>query len=215
MPPEFWLGRLFFAPMLGRTKKLHGPFMNLGDNPSSPARWDRRSARTIAKTKVFDLCGVTYFHPKRKTEREFVCLTPPDWVNIVPVTTDGKIVLVRQFRFGINDFSLEVPGGVMEPGEDPVGAGLRELAEETGYAGGTARLLGSVHPNPAIQANRCHAVLVEGVSLTKALDWDPDEEIEVFVLPVAETLGLAHAGKITHSLALCALMLFEGTLTRC
>lgn len=188
--------------------------MNKGVVSSFPERWDRRGARTITKTKVFDLCGVTYFHPKRKTEREFVCLMPPDWVNVVPVTTDGKIVLVRQFRFGINDFSLEVPGGVMEPGEDPVAAGLRELAEETGYAGGTARLLGSVHPNPAIQANLCHAVLADGVSLTKELDWDPDEEIEVCALPVAEVLALARGGKITHSLSLCALMLFEGTLLR-
>lgn len=188
--------------------------MNQGVVPSSPARWERRGTRVIAKTNIFDLCGYTYYHPKRKTQREFVSLVCPDWVNVVPVTEDGRIVLVRQFRFGTDDLSLEVPGGMIEPGEDPVVAGLRELAEETGYAGGKARLLGSMHPNPAIQNNFCHAVLAEGVSLTKALDWDADEEIEVCVLPVAEVLALAHAGKITHSLALCALLLFETSLSR-
>ena len=95
------------------------------------------------------------------------------------VTPDGRIVLVRQFRFGIDDFSLEIPGGVVEPGEDPVAAGTRELREETGFGGPRARLLASVHPNPAIQRNRCHLVLVEGVECGESLDWDEDEEISV------------------------------------
>ena len=103
-----------------------------------------------------------YRHPVRGTEKEFIVAHAPDWVNVVAVTPEGKIVLVRQFRFGSNALSLEVPGGVMEEGEDPIAAGVRELSEETGYGGGKARLLGSVHPNPAIQDNRCHFVLVEG-----------------------------------------------------
>lgn len=145
----------------------------------------------------------------RGNERDFVCLSAPDWVNVVAVTNDGKIVLVRQFRFGTDDLSLEVPGGVMEAGEDPVTAGVRELAEETGYAGGTARLLGTVHPNPAIQNNRFHAVLVEGVERTRALDWDADEELEILTAPVEQVLADARSGRITHSLCLCALFLFE------
>jgi len=173
-----------------------------------PSRWERGASRVIQSTKILDLCGVFYRHPVRGTAREFICLEAHDWVNVVAVTTEGKIVLVRQFRYGINEFSLEVPGGVIETGEDPVAAGVRELAEETGYAGGTARLLGSVHPNPAIQNNRCHAVLVEGVACTQQLDWDTDEEIEVSTVPVEEAIRLACNGSITHSLSLCALMLF-------
>lgn len=175
-----------------------------------PSRWERRGVRTIASTRVFDLCAVSYFHPKRGIEKEFTCLMPPDWVNVVPVTTEGRIVLVRQFRYGTNDFSLEVPGGVIESGEDPVVAGVRELTEETGYAGGHARLLGSVHPNPAIQSNRCHAVLVDGVSLSQPLDWDADEEIETLTASLEEVLAWVKEGKITHSLSLCALMLYIG-----
>src|SRR5664279_4692538 len=103
----------------------------------------------------------------------------PDWVNVLALTPDHRLVLVRQFRFGVDAFSLEIPGGVMEPDEDPVAAGLRELREETGFTGRGARLLGSVHPNPAIQSNRCHIVLVEEAVRTEALEWDADEEIEV------------------------------------
>ncbi len=174
-----------------------------------PSRWERGLSRVIQSTKILDLCGVHYRHPVRGTAREFICLTANDWVNVVAVTTEGRIVLVRQFRYGTNDFSLEVPGGVIETGEDPVAAGVRELAEETGYVGGSARLLGSVHPNPAIQNNRCHAVLVEGVSCTQPLDWDADEEIEVSTVSVEEAIQLACKGDITHSLSLCALMLFQ------
>ena len=98
---------------------------------------------------------------------------------------------------------------MIEAGEAPVAAGVRELAEETGFAGGPARLLGSVHPNPALQDNRCHAVLVEGVVCRGPLAWDPDEEIEISTAPVDDVLTWAREGRITHSLSLTALMLFE------
>ena len=176
---------------------------------SGPMRWERLGERTLATTRVLDLHSVRLRHPRRGIEREFVVVHAPDWVNVVALTSDRQLVLVRQFRFGIYDFSLEVPGGVIESGEDPVTAGVRELAEETGFAGGTAQLLGSVHPNPAIQDNRCHAVLVEGVTRSAPLAWDPDEEIEISTAPVDDVLAWARAGRITHSLSLNALMLFE------
>lgn len=171
-------------------------------------RWERGASRVIASTKVLDLCGVQYRHPKRGTQREFVSLAAPDWVNVVAVTTEDEIVLVRQFRFGTNDFSLETPGGVMEAGEDPVTAGMRELAEETGYAGGQAKLIASVHPNPAIQGNTCHAVLALGVSATRALAWDPDEEIEMLVADREQVRAWIAEGRIKHSLSLCALFYY-------
>jgi ADP-ribose pyrophosphatase len=118
-------------------------------------------------------------------------------------------VLVRQFRYGIDEFSLEIPGGVMNAGEDPVVAGARELREETGYSGTTARLLGVVYPNPAMQSNRCHFVFVEHAMKSHELEWDLDEEIQVSTLPAAEVLALARSGGIVHSLVLNALMFFE------
>ena len=181
---------------------------------SPPSRWERRGERVQLKTRVLAVHGVDFHHPVRGTTREFVVLNAPDWVNVVAVTPDGRLVLVRQFRFGISEFSLEIPGGVMEAGEDPVATGLRELREETGYTGGAARLLGSVHPNPAIQSNRCHYVLVENAVRGHDQEWDTDEEIAVELMPVEEVLALARSGSITHALVLNALMLFNADRRR-
>ena len=176
---------------------------------SGPSRWEKLGHTTQAKTRVLDLLSVRYRHPVRGTERDFVVVQPADWCNVLALTPDGRLVLVRQFRFGIDGFSLEIPGGVMEAGEDPIAAGLRELREETGFTGARARLLGSVHPNPAIQSNRCHFVLVEEAVQSAALEWDADEEIEVTTVPADEVLAQARADGITHALVLNALFLFE------
>jgi 8-oxo-dGTP pyrophosphatase MutT (NUDIX family) len=164
----------------------------------------------LASTRVLELRSVRFRHPVRGTERDFVIAHAPDWVNVVAQTPDDRLVLVRQFRFGSNELSLEIPGGVIEAGEDPVTAGLRELSEETGYGGGVPSLLGSVHPNPAIQDNLCHFLLVRGAVPKGPMKWDPDEEIEVSTAPADEVLRWARSGAITHSLSVAALMLFEG-----
>lgn len=176
---------------------------------SSPSRWKKGCARTVATTRVFDIRGQTYTHPVRQVEREFVVIDAPDWVNVVGLTPDGRLVLVNQFRYGIDALSWELPGGMIEAGEDPVVAGLRELTEETGYAGKNARLLGRVHPNPAIMSNRCHVVLVEDAGLAGPPHWDADEEIEVGLFPVEDVLARVRAGEISHSLVVSALFLFE------
>ncbi len=179
------------------------------EKKSSPARWEKLAEKSVATTRVLELTSARYRHPHRGTERDFVIVRAPDWVNVLALTPSGELVLVRQFRFGIDAFSLEIPGGVMESGEDPVEAGLRELREETGFTGTRARLLGSTHPSPAIQSNRCHFVFVEEAVRTEALEWDADEEIEVTTRPVAEVFALARDGGITHALVLNALLLFE------
>ncbi|MDR1280986.1 MAG: NUDIX hydrolase [Opitutaceae bacterium] len=174
-----------------------------------PPRWERLDQRTLASTRVFDLQSVRFRHPRRAVERDFVVIDAPDWVNIVARTTDNRIVLVNQFRYGSDEFSWETPGGVIERGEDPVHAGLRELQEETGYGGGQARLLGSIRPNPAIMNNHCHFVLADGVEPLHAQAWDADEELQMALLPSDDVYALARTGGITHSLTLCALFLCE------
>lgn len=144
----------------------------------------------------------------RGTERDFYVVHSPDWVNVIALTQDRQLVLVRQFRFGVDDLSVEIPGGVMDPGEEPIAAGLRELREETGYVGKNARIIGRVHSNPAILSNACHFVFVEDVVRSAELHWDADEEIEVITMPVDEAYKWAYSGRITHSLVLDALLCF-------
>lgn len=177
-----------------------------GLNP--PPHWEKLGTTLIAPTRIFDLGSIRYRHPVRKTERDFYVIHSRDWVNVIALTTDHHLVLVNQFRYGINQLSWEVPGGVIDAGEDPVAAGLRELQEETGFTGHNARLLGQIHPNPAIMDNRCHFVLVENCTRQSALAWDPDEELQIATMPVDDVFEKARTGLITHSLALNALFFF-------
>ena len=104
-----------------------------------------------------------------------------DWVIVLAVTKKKELVLVRQFRFGTEEFSLEPPGGVIEKGESPVLGGQRELLEETGFTGKKARVIGRVYPNSAIMSNRCHFLLVEEVEKTAAPSFDPHEELKPYL----------------------------------
>ncbi|HUJ44528.1 MAG TPA: NUDIX hydrolase [Opitutaceae bacterium] len=182
----------------------------MSDPPGSaaPARWERTGQSLHARCGVFDVQHARYRHPGRGRERDFVVIDASDWVVVLALTPDHRLVLVRQFRFGIDDFSLEIPGGVMERGEDPLAAAQRELREETGYTGRNPRVLGGVHPNPAIMNNVCHIVLIEEAARTSGLAWDHDEEIEVLTAPAEEVLSWAQTGRIKHALVLDALLLF-------
>jgi ADP-ribose pyrophosphatase len=135
----------------------------------------------------------------------FVRVRLDDWVNVVPITEDGQVVLVRQHRYGIDLDTLEVPGGAVDPGEEPETAALRELREETGYGGGRCTSLGHVWVNPAIQTNRCHLFAVEGVRIVGERDLDPTEAITVETVPASDIAGLVADGTISHSLAVVTL----------
>ena len=124
-----------------------------------------------------------------------------DWVNVLPLTVDGQAVLIRQMRFGVDGVTLEIPGGVIDPGEAPLPAAQRELREETGYGGGTWRSLGAAHPNPAIQTNRVHMFVAEGVRLEGPQHLDELEDIAVELVPVDRLRELADSGAISHALA--------------
>lgn len=180
----------------------------MAKKPTSPQRWKKLGSREVARTRIFTVNSVDFQHPARAKPQDFFVIHAPDWVNVLALTPDHRIVLVRQFRYGSDDFSLEIPGGVIDLGEDPVAAGLRELQEETGYIGRNARLLGSVRPNPAMQNNRCHLVLVEDARPEADIDWDPDEEMEILAMPVDEVYAQAYCGGITNAMVLDGLLLF-------
>jgi len=172
---------------------------------SAPSRWSVRHEELHADCRVFRVFKERCHHPLDHREGDFFVLRSRDWVLALPVTDDGRIVMVRQYRFGTRDLSTEAPGGIMEADEDPRVTAARETEEETGFTGGRARLLGTCAPNPAIQANRCHFVLLEGVRPAGRRAPDEHEEIQVLALLPKVALAAALANPAQHSLALLAL----------
>ena len=131
-------------------------------------------------------------------------------MNVLAVTPDDQLVMVEQFRHGSNTVELEIPGGIMDASDaSPVGTGVRELREETGYAGQNARILGSVFANPAIMNNTCHTVIIENCALQHAVEFDSGEDLITRLVPVADVPRLVADGKIRHPLVVVALYRFE------
>jgi len=172
-----------------------------------PSPWDLQNDDLHADCRIFEVRQRRFKRKSDGLEGDFYVLDTNDWVNVLAITPEQKIVLVRQFRFGSRENSLEPPGGVVEKGEDPIIAGLRELEEETGYVGENPELLGSVRPNAAILSNRCHVVLVREATKRAQLNFDQHEELVTELYPIVEIKDLVKSGEITHSIGLNSIFL--------
>lgn len=126
----------------------------------------------------------------------------PDWVNVVPITRDGQMILVRQHRHAVEADFLEIPGGSTDPHhkEDPRAGGERELLEETGYRSTEWVSCGFHYPNPALQSNRLHVFAAFDCEYVQAPHLDPFEDLTVELHPVADVLRRWHAGEFQHAL---------------
>jgi ADP-ribose pyrophosphatase len=164
---------------------------------------------TIASCRVFEVERVRRRSGRTGEAHDYFHIRATDWVNVVAVTPEDKLVLVRQERHGTESFTLELPGGMVDAGETPAEAALRELREETGYSGTLAEPLGFVHPNPALQHNRCFTYLARDVRLGGSQRLDSHEEIEVVTMPWNEVREAVRTGLISHALVVGALYKYE------
>lgn len=143
-------------------------------------------------------------HAGTKTERTFSILRMPDWVNIIALTRHDNVVLVRQFRHGIEEVTLEIPGGAVDVGESHGVAAERELFEETGYRAKRWIRLGEIQPNPAIQNNTASTWLALDAERVDAPHPDPGEIIAVEEAPLGHMREMLRAGTIKHGIVVAA-----------
>jgi 8-oxo-dGTP pyrophosphatase MutT (NUDIX family) len=166
--------------------------------------WRRIESRRAHDCRVFDLDEVRFDPPDERPADWFYVLDAPSWINVIPLTDDDQVLFIRQFRFGTEEITLEIPGGMCDGNEPPVEAALRELREETGYDAGDIAELGWVHPNPAIQNNRCYIYLARGLAKAGPPQPDAHESFELVTIPLARIPELIAGGEITHALVITA-----------
>jgi len=183
--------------------------MKESDKPASSG-FDVYSETVVLETPIVTITAGPVSCRRNGRKKEFYRFNFPEWVNIVALTPERKIILIKQFRYGTERQEIEIPGGMVNEGEHPLAAGCRELLEETGYAGRDPRIIGKVCPNPAIQRNYCYTVLVEDVERVAAPNFDEMEEIACSLHTESEVRHLIASGEIDHGLVLNAMMHYFG-----
>ena len=168
--------------------------------------WRTTRVHTLFAHRLFRLERHELERAERR--RESMVLEAPDWVNVIPLLPDGRVLLVRQWRFGIRRPTLEIPGGMVE-GEPERAAAERELYEETGHRASTWRRLGEVHPNPAFLSNRCGTWLATDLERLGEPPGDGEEEITLETARLDEIPRLVADGEITHALVIAAFYLLS------
>lgn len=184
--------------------------MRTPPNPDRPpVAWVTRQDTFLADCRVFTVHTRRCYHPEREIEQDFSVIYSPHWIQALARTPEGSFIMVNQFRFGRECFSWEMPGGLVDPGEELIAAAARELSEETGYVGENPRIIGESSPNPAIQNNLVTFVLFENCRLVNPLAWDNNEELEVGIFTLEETDRMIEDGRIHNATALNALFYYQ------
>jgi len=168
-------------------------------------KWDVLKSEYIFRNLHCNIRADNCLLPGGRIVGNYIVNEYPDWANIVAVTADQQIVLVKQYRHGSGEFSLEIPGGVVEGNEDIHGTAARELREETGYVSEHKPILiGSYYTNPANANNQVHTFLFTGAEKKYDQRLDDTEDIEIELYPFTEMGALIARGEITHLFAVTA-----------
>jgi ADP-ribose pyrophosphatase len=171
--------------------------------------WDTIDNEVVGEYDAFSVRRHVMRSPRTGDLHAFHVVEVPLCVQVIPFTPDGQVVLVEQFRPGVQRVTLEFPAGVVEDGEHPVDTAVRELEEETGYCAEAAELLGDFDPDPAIQSNAIQIIVARGCRADGRRDQDDGEDVEVRVVPAEEVGRLIDAGEIRHAASISAWHLYE------
>jgi ADP-ribose pyrophosphatase len=169
-----------------------------------PSVWKRLGSRVLGDHHIFTLLTERFVSPRNGHTIDAIIVQPADWVNVLAFTDADECVMIRQYRYGTDAIQLEIPGGIIDPGESPLTAAERELREETGYGAARWTALGSVAPNPAFQRNRLYTFVAEDATYQGEPQQDSEEDIAVELMSEPEIeLGIAR-GEIDHALVVVA-----------
>lgn len=176
------------------------------EKSTSDGKWRVTASRHVHRDQWISLRADDCVTDEGAVVAPYYVLEYRDWVELVALDADNNVLLIKQYRHGLGDFSIELPAGGMDPGEtDPVGAARRELLEEAGCAG-TLSLIGETRPNAGTHSNRVHIVLARDVVRVAEPKDDPGERIESFWVTVAEALRMTLAGEITVGMQAASLL---------
>ena len=167
----------------------------------TPETWTRKQSEEVADCRVFKVREDFCERDSDAKKASFFVVENPDWVNVIALTKDKQVVLIEQFRHGSEEIILEIPGGMLDDGEDAETAAKRELLEETGYSSDEFVYLGKSRPNPAIQNNWIYHYAALNSEKTADTAFDEHESVVTKLVPLVEVESLVESGEITHSLA--------------
>ena len=167
--------------------------------------WTRLATKVLLDLRIMKVQEVTAISPKTGNEHGFFVLDTVDWVNVLPITPDQEVVFVRQYRHGSDDLSLEIPGGMVDPGEAPIVSAARECLEESGFRASDLKSLGVLNPNPAVFNNQLHTFVAEDVVIEADIQNTATEQTEVVLVPVADLTSYLLDGRIDHALVAATL----------